>query len=102
MDTLIFNALAEPSRLRIIDLLKSGPLPVNFIARSLSLRQPQVSKHLHVLSEAGFVTVRPIAQQRVYHLQSKPFQEIESWAVAYRRQWEGRMDKLDEYVQELK
>jgi DNA-binding transcriptional ArsR family regulator len=102
MNTTTFGALAEPNRFRIVELLREGPRPVGEIAQRLSLRQPQVSKHLRVLSEAGLVRVKPVAQQRVYQLQYRPFKELASWLETFRRLWEGRMDTLNEYVQELK
>jgi DNA-binding transcriptional ArsR family regulator len=88
--------------MRIVELLRDGPRPVGEIAVRLSLRQPQVSKHLRVLSQAGLVGVRPVAQQRLYQLQARPFQELDSWVDTFRQLWEGRMDTLDEYMQELK
>ena len=99
---MILSALAEPNRLRIIELLRDGPRPVGEIAQRLRLRQPQVSKHLRVLSEAGLVEARPVAQQRIYHLQAKPFEELDSWLETFRRFWETRFDTLDNYLQELK
>lgn len=102
MNTATLSALAEPNRMRIVELLRDGPRPVGEIAVRLSLRQPQVSKHLRVLSQAGLVGVRPVAQQRLYQLQARPFQELDSWVETFRQLWEGRMDTLDEYMQELK
>jgi DNA-binding transcriptional ArsR family regulator len=75
---------------------------VGEIAKRLVLRQPQVSKHLRILSDAGLVKARPVAQQRVYQLQPKPFKELDSWLETFRRVWETRLDTLDEYMQELK
>ena len=72
-------ALAEPNRLRIVELLRERPRPVGEIAKRLRLRQPQVSKHLRVLSDAGLVDVRPVAQQRIYELRSAPFDELDKW-----------------------
>ena len=102
MELNTLSALAEPNRLRIVELLRDGPRPVGEIAERLVLRQPQVSKHLRVLSEAGWVEVRPVAQQRIYQLQAKPFLELDSWLETFRRFWETRLDTLDEYMQELK
>ena len=99
-ETLI--ALAEPNRLRIVELLRQGPCSVNQIAAKLDLSQPLVSKHLRVLREAGMVRVRPEAQQRLYELQPEPFQQLESWVVSFRQLWEDRLDSLDEYVRQLK
>ena len=102
MNTTTLSALAEPNRLRIIELLRDKPYAVGQIADRLRLRQPQVSKHLRVLSDAGLVEARPVAQQRIYQLQAKPFKELDSWLETFRRIWETRLDTLDEYLQELK
>ena len=102
MNTTTLTALAEPNRLRIVELLRDGPRPVGEIAGQLRLRQPQVSKHLRVLSNAGIVKVKPVAQLRVYQLQARPFQELDSWLETFRRLWEGRLDTLNDYMQELK
>ncbi|QGG56183.1 ArsR/SmtB family transcription factor [Paenibacillus sp. B01] len=97
----ILHALAEPNRLRIVELLRSGPLTVGEIAERLSFNQPQTSKHLKVLSEAGVLLVEASANRRIYRLSSKPFQELEAWASSFRRDWEERMDRLDGYLQRL-
>jgi DNA-binding transcriptional ArsR family regulator len=102
MSPTTFSALVEPNRFRIVELLRDGPLPVSEISRRLSLRQPLTSQHLRVLSQAGIVAVRPVAQQRVYQLQAKPFKDLESWLEKFKRIWEQRLDTLDEYMQELK
>ncbi len=96
------SALAEPNRLRIVEMLRGGPSTVSEIAERLELSQPLVSKHLRVLREAGVVQVRAEAQQRIYELRPQPFAELESWVGSFRRLWEGRLDLLDEYVQEMK
>jgi DNA-binding transcriptional ArsR family regulator len=96
-----FTALAEPHRLEIIDLLLGGPLPVGEIAERLELNQPQASKHLKVLSDAGFVEVQPIANKRIYKLNAAPFQEMDDWLRSFRRMWEERLDRLDEYLNQL-
>ena len=102
MNTTTLTALAEPNRLRIVELLRDGPRPVGEIAGQLRLRQPQVSKHLRVLSNAGIVKVKPVAQLRVYQLQARPFQELDSWLETFKRLWESRLDTLNDYKQELK
>lgn len=89
------TALAEPSRLRIVELLRAGPRPVNAIGERLGLEQPQVSKHLKVLREAGLVRARPRAQQRVYELRAEPFRELDAWLAPYRRFWNDRLDALE-------
>src|SRR6266566_5129574 len=94
-------ALMEPNRLHIVELLRDGPLTVGEIAERLGLQQPQVSKHLKVLSEAAIVEVQPQANRRIYQLRREPFQELETWLRSFRRLWEGRFDRLDDYVSEL-
>ena len=95
-------ALAEPNRYRIVELLRSGPRAVNDIGERLRLTQPQVSKHLRVLKDAGLVDVQPLAQQRLYELRPQPLRRLHGWLERYRRIWEERFDQLDEVVEELK
>lgn len=101
MKTILLSALAEPNRLHIVELLLDGPRPVGEIAHTLRLRQPQVSKHLHVLSKAGFVEMHPNAQERIYKLRPQPFREIDTWLGSYRRLWEAGLDRLDDYLTKL-
>jgi DNA-binding transcriptional ArsR family regulator len=102
MQATFLSALSEPNRMRIVELLREGPCPVGEIAGRLQIRQPQVSKHLHVLSQAGLVKMRPAANQRVYQLEAKPFEELGDWLETFRRIWDKRMDNLDEYLLEVK
>jgi len=95
-------ALAEPNRLRIVELLRDRPRPVGEIAERLRLRQPQVSKHLRVLGDAGLVDVRPVAQQRIYQLRSEPFNELDAWLEKFRRRVDERFDRLDDLIGERK
>src|SRR5512140_1730532 len=92
------GALAEPNRLRIVEMLRKGPSSVNEIAERLEMSQPLVSKHLRVLREAGVVRVRAEAQQRVYELRPEAFEQLETWVASFRRLWEDRLDSLDDYV----
>ncbi|RUT35663.1 ArsR family transcriptional regulator [Paenibacillus zeisoli] len=101
MDITTFSALAEPNRLRMIELLASGPLTVGEIAERLQLRQPQASKHLRVLLEAGLVEVKPDANRRNYQLRTEPLQALDQWLSAYRRIWNERFDNLDSYLKKL-
>lgn len=101
MDITIFGALAEPNRLRIVELLRDGPLTVGAIAERTQMRQPQASKHLRILSEAGLVEVRAEGNRRFYQLRPEPFREMEAWLDSCRRAWEERFDRLDEYLKEL-
>ena len=99
MDATLLAALAEPNRLRIIELLREGPRAVGEIAARLELRQPQVSKHLRVLSAAGLVEVQPAAQQRIYRLRAEPFQALGAWLEAYRDFKTESYDRLEEHLQ---
>ncbi len=98
----ILSALAEPTRLQIVELLRRKPLAVGEIVERLRLRQPQVSKHLRVLSEAGLVEVHPLAQQRIYSLRAQPLKDLDSWLEPYRRTWDERFDQLDDVLRDLK
>jgi DNA-binding transcriptional ArsR family regulator len=95
------TALAEPNRLRIVELLRTGPRPVGEISERLKLRQPQVSKHLKILKDAGVVDVEPVAQQRLYELRPTPFRELQQWLDAYRQLWDARFDELDIVIEAL-
>lgn len=91
-------ALAEPNRLLIVELLREGPRAVGEIAGKLHLNQPQVSKHLRVLSEAGLVEVHPVAQQRIYTLRPQAFRDLDDWLESYRSLWDERHDRLNELL----
>src|ERR671911_2696083 len=95
-------ALAEPNRFRIVELLRDGPRAVNDIGERLHLNQPQVSKHLRVLKEAGLVDVQPRAQQRLYELRAQPLRQLHDWIERYRQLWDARFEELDELIAELK
>ncbi|MDP2343509.1 MAG: metalloregulator ArsR/SmtB family transcription factor [Deltaproteobacteria bacterium] len=97
-----FAALAEPNRFRIVELLRAGPRPVNDIGERLKLNQPQVSKHLRVLKEAGLVDVQRLAQQRVYELRAQPLRQLHDWLERYRQLWGARFDDLDDLLETLK
>jgi len=102
VNTEMLSALAEPNRMRIVELLRDGPRSVGEISRRLLIRQPQVSKHLRVLSEAGLVHAEPVAQKRVYHLQAEPFEELDTWLGTFQHIWNKRLDTFEEYVEDLK
>lgn len=97
----ILTVLAESNRLHIVELLRDGPLTVGEIAERLQLRQPQVSKHLKVLTEGGIVEVHPVANRRIYKLRPQPLQEMNAWLQTFRDIWEERFDRLDDYLREL-
>jgi len=95
------TALAEPTRLRIVELLQSSPRYVGEIEKVLVLNQPQVSKHLRVLREAGVVESTVVAQRRLYELRRQPFQEMAAWLEGYRRSWEGHLDALEAHLEQI-
>lgn len=90
-----FNAVAEPRRRQILDVLAHGELPVNDLVAALGIAQPQVSKHLRVLREVGLVEVRENGRQRVYQLNAAPLEAIHDWVRSYERSWSQRFTRLD-------
>jgi DNA-binding transcriptional ArsR family regulator len=101
MNMTTLSALAEPNRLNIVELLREGPLTVGEITDRLGLHQPQVSKHLRVLGDAGLVEVQPIANRRIYKLRPQPLKELDVWLESFRHVWDERFDRLDDYLREL-
>ena len=97
-----FNAVAEPRRREIVDLLAGGERPVNDVVRAVGLTQPQVSKHLRVLREVGVVDVREDGRQRLYRLNGRALKPIHDWVKAYERLWDERFDALDVLLEDLK
>jgi DNA-binding transcriptional ArsR family regulator len=95
-----YAALAEPSRRRILDLLRDGERSVNDLVARLKLSQPGVSKHLRVLREAGLVEVRPEGRRRWYALRAEPLSEVDAWLAPYREHWAGRLDALERHLEE--
>ncbi len=97
-----FRALAEPNRFQIVELLRGGPRPVGYMVSRLRMRQPQVSKHLRVLSDAGLVESRVDAQRRIYALRAAPLLELEEWLERYRSLWASNFQRLDALLDGLK
>jgi DNA-binding transcriptional ArsR family regulator len=97
-----FNAVAEPRRRQILDLLAAGERPVNDLVAVLGLAQPLVSKHLRVLREVGLVDVRGDGRQRVYRLNATPLKPIYDWVRPYEQAWSQRFSQLDAVLEELK
>ena len=97
-----FNAVAEPRRRQILDVLAGGERPVNDLVRQLGLAQPQVSKHLRVLREVGAVDVRDEGRQRLYRLNGHALKPIHDWVKAYERSWTERFEELDAVLEDLK
>ena len=98
----VFNAVAEPRRREILDLLSGGERPVNDLVRLLGLAQPQVSKHLRVLRVVGAVDVRDDGRQRLYRLNGEALKPIHDWVKTYERSWSQRFDLMDAVLEELK
>jgi DNA-binding transcriptional ArsR family regulator len=96
-----FNAVAEPRRRQILDLLAQGERPVNDVVAALGLAQPQVSKHLRVLRAVGLVSVRGAGQRRLYQLNADRLKPIHDWVKAFERFWHESFDRLDEYLRDL-
>jgi DNA-binding transcriptional ArsR family regulator len=97
-----FNAVAEPRRRQILDILAGGERAVNDLVARLGLAQPLVSKHLRVLREVGLVDVRDKGRQRMYRLEGRPLKPIYDWVKSYERTWDERFEALDEVLQQLK
>src|SRR5437773_5695792 len=97
-----FNAVAEPRRRQIIDVLAAGERPVNDLVALLGLAQPQVSKHLKVLREVGLVDARGDGRQRIYRLNGATLRPIHDWVKNYEAMWEDRFGALDEVLDEMK
>jgi DNA-binding transcriptional ArsR family regulator len=97
-----FNAIAEPQRRQILDLLAPGELPVNDLVALIGLGQPQVSKHLKVLREVGLVDVREDGRQRLYRINGRMLKPVHDWVSNYRQAWEERFQALDQVLDELK
>jgi DNA-binding transcriptional ArsR family regulator len=97
-----FNAVAEPRRRQILDVLAGGERPVNDLVALLGLAQPQVSKHLRVLREVGVVDVRSDGRHRLYRLNGRALKPIHDWVKAYEQTWSERFDRLDAVLEGLK
>src|SRR3546814_15283356 len=94
MQAAVVSALGEPNRLRIVELLRASSFAVGDIADALGIRQPQVSKHLKVLADAGIVRVEPRARRRIYNLQAEPFDGIARWFGSSEDLWDTLLDPL--------
>ncbi|WP_375000361.1 ArsR/SmtB family transcription factor [Aeromicrobium sp. CTD01-1L150] len=92
------NAIAEPTRFRIVELLKDGPRSVGSIVDALGMGQPQVSRHLRLLAEEEVVDVEKQAQQRIYRLRPDSMRELDQWMRGFAVLWSGRMARLDEFL----
>ncbi|MDQ1441293.1 MAG: hypothetical protein QOG97_1521 [Acidimicrobiaceae bacterium] len=94
----ILQALGEPNRHAIVELLRDGERPVGELVEQLHLSQPAVSKHLRVLKEAGVVEARVDAQRRLYRIRPEPWAELDDWLATYRQLWETHLDRLEDHL----
>ena len=94
-----FEALAEPNRRRILDVLRAGERPAGELVDALAISQPGVSKHLRLLREAGLVRVRADGQRRLYSVEPQGLAELEAWLAPYRRAWADRLDALETHLE---
>jgi DNA-binding transcriptional ArsR family regulator len=97
----VFNAIAEARRREILDALITGEKPVGAIVDDLSMSQPQVSKHLRVLSEVGLVRSRAEGRRRLYRLEPERLRPLHEWLAKYGQAWNDRLDRMDDYLKEL-
>ncbi len=91
----VFQTLADPTRLRIVEALAGGEQAVGDLVRAVDIDQSGVSRHLRILGVAGFVTMRPDGARRLYSLRPEPFRAIDDWVRSYRKLWESRLDRFD-------
>jgi DNA-binding transcriptional ArsR family regulator len=97
----VFNAVADVHRRDILDVLMAGEKPVGTIVNDLSMSQPQVSKHLRVLSEVGLVSCRSEGRRRLYRVEPARLRPMHEWLTRYEQAWNDRLDRMDDYLQEL-
>jgi DNA-binding transcriptional ArsR family regulator len=90
-----FQTLADPTRRRIVEVLRQGEQPVGEVVLKAGVQQSGVSRHLRILAESGFVSVRPDGQRRLYSLRPEPFQEMDEWLHGYRKLWQARLDRFE-------
>ncbi len=97
----VFNAIAEAHRREILDVLMAGEKAVGAIVHDVSMSQPQVSKHLRVLSEVGLVRCRADGRRRLYRVEPARLLPMHEWLAKYERAWNERLDRMDDYLKEL-
>lgn len=94
MQTDFFQVLADPTRRRIVEVLLAGEQQVGDVVEKAGVHQSGVSRHLRILLESGFVSMRPDGQRRLYALEPEPFREMDAWLGPYRKMWEARLDRF--------
>lgn len=98
----VFQAIADPTRRAIIEMIVRKPLNINSVAEHFDVSRPAISKHIRILEECGLVMIRKDGRERYCYAQLKPLSEVSDWAEQYLRLWEERLDSLDNYLEELK
>ena len=96
-----FAVLAEPTRRRILDVLRGSERSVGDLVDALAVSQPTMSKHLKVLRDAGFVSCRTAAQQRIYRVEPRPLRDVDAWLAPYRRMWTTHLDALERHLENM-
>ena len=96
----VFQTLADPTRRLIVEVLRQGEIQVNDIVEQAGIHQSGVSRHLRILHQSGFVSIRPQGQRRLYSLRPERFRELEQWLAQYRNLWEARLDRLGAALEE--
>src|SRR5207245_9432497 len=102
MHTAVFEILADPTRRRIVEMLRSGEHAVNDIVEAVGIHQSGVSRHLHILHEARFVQVHPEGPKRLYSLRPEPFRELETWLGTYKQNMQESFSRLDAHLERMK
>ena len=97
--TTVLEAIAEPTRRRILDAVRGGECSVGDLVERVGMHQPGVSRHLKVLRDAGLVEVRRDAQRRIYRLRAEPLKELDDWLEPYRAEWAHRLDALEQHLE---
>jgi DNA-binding transcriptional ArsR family regulator len=99
MPSNVLEAIAEPTRRRILDAVREGERSVGDLVEIVGMHQPGVSRHLKVLRDVGLVEARPDAQRRLYRLRPEPLQELDAWLEPYREQWSAHLDALERHLE---
>lgn len=102
MNASVFQTLADPTRLKILETLRNGEKTVSYLVDAVEIQQSGVSRHLSILQEAGFVQMRPDGQKRLYSIRSEPFREVADWVHSYEKYWNQKLDNLEGYFREKK
>jgi len=90
----LFQALADPARLKIVETMRKGECAVGDLVARMDIKQSGVSRHLRILTEAGIVEMRPAGQKRIYSLRKDAFDRLDAWVMSYRRHWDARLDRF--------